>query len=145
MERNESKAPLVLMEQVIMLLVFALVSAVCIQAFALARTTSIRMSDRDHAMNISQTLAETVKACSGNTEEICGQLDGAMDGEQLVFYYDSDWKEVSAAADASFRTTFVPEESDGFCRYGQITVSDTAEDQEIFSMRVAWQGAEANE
>ena len=49
MERNESKAPLVLMEQVIMVLVFALVSAVCIQAFALARTTSLRMTERDHA------------------------------------------------------------------------------------------------
>ena len=61
MERNESKAPLVLMEQVIMVLVFALVSAVCIQAFALARTTSLRMTERDHAMNVSQTLAETVK------------------------------------------------------------------------------------
>ena len=145
MERNESKAPLVLMEQVIMVLVFALVSAVCIQAFALARTTSIRMSDRDHAMNISQTLAETVKAYSGNMEAVCGSLGGEIEGEQLVFYYDSGWESVSKSADASFRAVFAQEEQDGFCRYGQITVSDTAEDQEIFSMRVAWQGAEANE
>lgn len=144
MERSESKAPLVLMEQVIMTLVFALVSAVCVQAFVLARTTSLQMSERDHAVNISQTLAETVKACGGDTEEICAQLGGAVENGQLVFYYDSGWKQVPAA-DASFQAAFAWEESDGFCRYGQITVSDTAGDQEIFSMEVAWQGADADE
>lgn len=145
MERSESKAPLVLMEQVIMALVFALVSAVCVQAFVLARTTSLQMSERDHAVNISQTLAETVKACGGDTEEICGQLGGAMENGQLVFYYDGDWKVVPAAADASFRAAFAWEESAGFCRHGRITVSDTAGEQEIFSMSVAWQGADADE
>ena len=145
MERNESKAPLVLMEQVIMVLVFALVSAVCIQAFALARTTSLRMTERDHAMNVSQTLAETVKACVGDPEAVCKEIGGGIDGEQLFFYYDSDWKEVSTSVDASFRMVFEKEAGDGFCKYGRITVSDTAGEREIFSMRVAWQGAEANE
>ena len=106
MERNESKAPLVLMEQVIMVLVFALVSAVCIQAFALARTTSLRMTERDHAMKVSQTLAETVKACVGDPEAVCKEIGGGIDGEQLFFYYDSDWKVVSTSADASFRMVF---------------------------------------
>lgn len=145
MERNESKAPLVLMEQVIMVLVFALVSAVCIQAFALARTTSLRMTERDHAMNVSQTLAETVKASVGDPEAVCKEIGGGIDGEQLFFYYDSDWKEVSTSADASFRMVFEKEAGDGFCKYGRITVSDTDGEREIFSMRVAWQGAEANE
>ena len=83
MRKSESKAPLVLMEQVIMVLVFALVAAMCIQAFALARSISLRMAERDHAMNISQTLAETVKAYGGSLEEIRGELGGVMDGEQL--------------------------------------------------------------
>ncbi len=144
MEQNESKAPLMLMEQVIMVLVFALVSAVCIRAFALARTTSVRMGDRDHAVNVSQTLAETLKACDGDTEEVCERLGGESDGKRLVFYYDSDWKE-TAASSASFSMTFAQEKSDGFCRYGRITVSDVSDRQEIFSMRVAWQGEEANE
>ena len=145
MERNESKAPLVLMEQVIMVLVFALVSAVCIQAFALARTTSLRMTERDHAMKVRQTLAETVKACVGDPEAVCKEIGGGIDGEQLFFYYDSDWKVVSTSADASFRMVFEKEAGDGFCKYGRITVSDTDGEREIFSMRVAWQGAEANE
>lgn len=144
MEQNESKAPLMLMEQVIMVLVFALVSAVCIQAFALARTTSVQMSDRDHAVNVSQTLAETLKAYHGSTEKVRERLGGESDGERLVFYYDSDWRE-TAEPSASFLMSFGQEESDGFCRYGRITVCDVSDQREIFSMRVAWQGEEANE
>lgn len=144
MEQNESKAPLMLMEQVIMVLVFALVSAVCIQAFALARTTSVQMSDRDHAVNVSQTLAETLKAYHGSIAEVREGLGGESDGDRLVFYYDSDWKE-TAESSVSFLMTFVQEEGDGFCRYGRITVSDVSGQKEIFSMRVAWQGEEANE
>lgn len=144
MEQNESKAPLMLMEQVIMVLVFALVAAICIQAFALARTTSVQMGDRDRAVNVSQILAETVKACGGSMEKVCERLGGEPDGERLVFYYDSGWKE-AAAEHASFSVVFAQEESGGFCRYGRITVSDVSGQQEIFSMRVAWQGEEANE
>lgn len=144
MEQNESKAPLMLMEQVIMVLVFALVSAICIQAFALARTTSVQMGDRDHAVNVSQILAETLKACDGSMEEVCERLGGESDGEQLIFYYDSSWKEAAGSL-ASFSMTFKQDGSDGFCRYGRITVSDVSDHQEIYSMRVAWQGEEANE
>lgn len=143
MRKSESKAPLVLMEQVIMVLVFALVAAMCIQAFALARSISLRMAERDHAMNISQTLAETVKAYGGSLEEIRGELGGVMDGEQLVFYYDDEWNAVPNVEEADFCAVFVTEESEALCRYGSIIVSDAAHEREIFSMRVAWQGAES--
>ena len=145
MRKNESKDPLVLMEQVIMVLVFALAAALCIQAFALARTNSLRITERDHAMNISQTLAETVKAYAGDQKEVCKELGGRIEGKQLVFYYDSDWKEIGEPEDAAYQAVFAEEKSERFCRYGKITVSDTEHDREVFSIRVAWQGEDANE
>lgn len=144
MNRNESKAPLVLMEQVIMVLVFALVAALCIQAFVLSRTLSIRMTDRDHAMNVSQTLAETVKACGGDMEAVCEKLDGKLNGKLLRFFYDDDWN-AAKEADASFVLVFEQEAGEGFCKNGRITVTDASGEQEIFSMIIAWQGAEADE
>ncbi|MDD7643224.1 MAG: hypothetical protein PUK75_12275 [bacterium] len=144
MDRNESKAPLVLMEQVIMVLVFALVAALCIQAFVLARTLSVRMTDRDRAMNVSQTLAETVKACGGDTEEVREKLGGETDGERLLFFYDGEWK-ASDQADASFLMVFEKEEGTGFCKNGRITVSDASGEQEISSLHIAWQGEKADE
>ena len=144
MNRDESKAPLVLMEQVIMVLVFALVAALCIQAFVLSRTLSIGMTDRDHAMNVSQTLAETVKACGGDMEAVCEKLDGEPDGKRLQFFYDDDWN-AAKEADASFVLVFEQEAGEGFCKNGRIAVSDASGAQEIFSMKIAWQGAETDE
>ena len=144
MNRTESKAPLVLMEQVIMVLVFALVAALCIQAFVLARTLSIQMTDRDHAMNVSQTLAETVKAYGGDPERVCETLGGETDGDQMRFFYDADWNE-STETDASFLLVLEQEAGEGFCRNAKVTVTDSSGEREIISMNIAWQGAEAYE
>lgn len=145
MRESESKAPLALMEQVIMVLVFALAAALCIQAFVLARTISIRLTERDHAINLCQTLAETVKAYGGSPEKIIEELGGGMSGEQIVFYYDSDWMPLSEAKKADYRVVFEKEERENSCQYGRITVSDTEKDNEIYSMRIAWQEGEADE
>lgn len=144
MNRNESKAPLILMEQVIMVLVFALVAALCIQAFVLARTLSVRMTDRDRAMNVSQTLAETAKACGGDLEAVREKLGGETDGERLLFFYDSEWK-VSDQADASFLMVFEKEDGAGFCKNGWITVTDISNEKELSSLNIAWQGEKADE
>ncbi len=145
MRENESKAPLALMEQVIMVLVFALAAALCIQAFVLARTISLRLTERDHAVNISQTLAETVKVYGGSAEDVIEELGGEMSGEQLVFYYNSDWEQLSREKKADYRVVFEKTDRDHFCQYGKITVSDTEKDSEIYSLRIAWQEGEENE
>ena len=143
MNKQESKAPLVLMEQVIMVLVFALVAVLCIQAFVLARTLSVRMTDRDRAMNVSQTLAETVKACGGDTEAVREKLGGETDGERLLFFYDSEWK-TSDQADESFLLVFEKEEGAGFCKNGWITVTDISKEKEISSFHIQWQGEKSD-
>lgn len=143
MRKSESKAPLALMEQVIMVLVFALAAALCIQAFVHARNISLHMTERDHAVNIGQTLAETVKAYGGNLEEVCKELGGSVEGKKLVLYYDSEWNTVESSEDAEFRALFQPEDNDNFCQYGRVSVSETDGDREILSLKVAWQGAQS--
>ena len=46
----KSKAPLMLMEQMIMLLVFALAAALCLQAFVKSEQLSSRSENRDRLM-----------------------------------------------------------------------------------------------
>lgn len=46
-----SKAPLALMEQMVMVLVFALAAALCLQAFALADRISRQNAERDQALS----------------------------------------------------------------------------------------------
>ena len=61
----KSKAPLVLMEQIIMLLVFALAAAICLQAFIKADALSSASANRDKAviwLNPQRSLSAAMRA-----------------------------------------------------------------------------------
>ena len=60
------KASLVLMEQLVMLLVFALAAALCLQVFAKAREISGETARRDQAVILARNGAEILKATSGD-------------------------------------------------------------------------------
>ena len=51
----KSKAPLLLMEQMVMLLVFALAAALCLQAFVRSEAMSRESEARDHAAVLCQS------------------------------------------------------------------------------------------
>ena len=58
----KSKAPLLLMEQMIMLLVFSLAAALCLQAFVKSDASSRRIQNRDAAVNLVQNVAEVARS-----------------------------------------------------------------------------------
>ena len=58
----KSKVPLLMMEQLIMVLVFALASALCLRCFALAGEISERTARRGEAVLIAQNAAERLKS-----------------------------------------------------------------------------------
>lgn len=57
----KSRASLVLMEQLLMVLVFALASAVCLQLFVKADSLAQETARRDEAVVIAQNAAELLK------------------------------------------------------------------------------------
>lgn len=61
------KASLLLMEQLVMILVFALAAALCLQVFAKAEEISRETARRDQAVVLAQNAAERLKA-TGNPE-----------------------------------------------------------------------------
>ena len=70
----KSKSPLIMLEQLLMLLVFALAAALCLQAFVLADSQSKTTSRRDSAILEVQRTAETIKYCGGDMEKASGIL-----------------------------------------------------------------------
>lgn len=60
-----SKTPLVLMEQLIMVLVFALAAAICLQVFVYAEQVSQRNEALAEAALLAQSTAEELKESSG--------------------------------------------------------------------------------
>ena len=60
------KASLVLMEQLVMILVFALAAALCLQIFAKAVAISERNAHLDQAVILARNTAELLKATKGD-------------------------------------------------------------------------------
>lgn len=71
-----NRASLVLMEQLVMVLVFALAAALCLQVFVRAEEISLETERRDEAVRIAQNAAQLLKA-GGDEEETEINLSGA--------------------------------------------------------------------
>lgn len=139
MKGGESKAPLVLMEQVIMVVVFALAAALCVQAFVYARGVSLAIADRDHALGITQTLAEQAKATKGDLKTMSGTVGGIYVNDSLIHYYDSEWNMVDGKKQAAYEIVLEKDVKVHECQHATITSHKLTEEKPIFSMKIAWQ------
>ncbi len=70
----KSKASLFLMEQLVMVLVFALSAALCLQVFVKAGELSDQTARRDEAVIIARNAAEMLKA-SGDAQMVINAID----------------------------------------------------------------------
>ena len=109
----KSKASLSLMEQLVMLLVFALAASLCMGVFAHADRISRQTARRDEAVLIAQNAAETLKSTA--------------DPERAKAFETGD-----------FTLKILPEESgiSGLC---QAKIVVFYEEEEIFTLQTGWQ------
>ena len=91
----KSKAPLALIEQIIMVLVFGLAAALCVQAFAFSGQSSRRNEARDRAVLEVQNVAETLKYCGGTVEQAqskaAERIGGSVQQGTWQIGYDENW------------------------------------------------------
>lgn len=129
MTGNErSKAPLALMEQIIMILVFALASAVCLQAFVYADRLS-RNGEQSHtAMTKAQQVAEYCKANRGDLDKVCQVLAAERTKDGLTAAYPEEEMVLS----------LVLTEDTAYVQKATVSVDDQ-EGKEIYSIEIAWQ------
>lgn len=128
MSYERSKAPLALMEQIIMILVFALTAAVCLQTFVYSNTLSKRGENENLAAAHAQEVVEYCKSLSGDLDQVCSSLSGERTENGLKVYYEDDKMTVNLSI------------TDSTQWLERATVSVELEDgQEIFSLDTAWQ------
>lgn len=109
-----SKASLFLMEQLVMLLVFALAAALCLNVFVRANEISLQTARRDEAVRMAQNAAEMLK--SGKNPEL---LQETAENNGLTLQIVEETSEI-----------------EGLCQ-AKITVF--YENSEIFSLQTGWQ------
>ena len=98
---GHSRTTLFLMEQLIVITVFAVCAAICTAILVQAYLTANHARDINHALIAAKNGAEVYRAL-GNLEETAAALGGrAYGAEKVAVYYNPDWK-VSAQSEAAY-------------------------------------------
>lgn len=144
MRTEKNKSPLVLMEQVIMIVVFALATAICVKMFAQAGLMSKRLCATDRAVALCQTAAELLKAEQGNYEavvyELTGQqTSGTVTARELKVYYKEDWRPAEAADGAEYVLCVTEEAPEGNVVKGNVQVLSVKDKTLLFGLPVSRQ------
>ena len=134
-----SKAPLVLIEQLLMVLVLALAAAVCVRSFALADRLSEQSQAMDQAVIAAENAAEVLKSCRGNYKEAADRLGGTWDGSALGVGYDKDWKVTDS--DWCYLIVAQPVECDSPLLGSAEVLAYTKAGECLYGLPSAWQEA----
>ena len=115
----KNKTSLLLMEQLVMVLVFALAAALCLTAFVKADQISRETVQRDEAVLLAQNAAQVLKATSGDADRAARMLE-------------------ADAAAAGYRLEIQRTES-GLDLLGQAEIRVWLEEELLFTLRTGWQ------
>ena len=134
-----SRTPLVLMEQMVMLLVFALAAALCLQVFVQSNNISTDEQSLCRAAFVCQSAAETIRSRGGDADHALSEaaelLGGRYEGGRLFVEYDEDWN-AAPGGPCLLTAASVPSETEGL-HMALVTAQRGGET--IFEISVAWQ------
>ncbi len=140
-----SKAPLAMMEQAVMVLVFALAAVLCLRVFVWSDRTSELGAAKDMAVIKAQSAAEIIKneGKSGGSEAevlkaVAERLGGTYSDGRLTVGYLSDWQ---AASDSEpvYNLSVAPASFSGE-RLSAVHIEVTERSGELlFELDAAWQ------
>jgi len=105
---SRSKSTLFLIEQLIVVAVFAISAAACVRILTAAYYTATESRDISNAIHVAESGAECFKSVDGNIDRAAAILGGTTHGTGgaaiAVVYYDKGWQ-VSQESDAHYRLT----------------------------------------
>ena len=135
----KNKAPLALMEQLVMLLVFALAAALCLRMFVMSDRKSLDYEAQDYAVLEVQNAAETVKMNYGDLTACAELYGGELRGDRWVLGYDSQWNRENPE-DGAYRVVVTPLAAEDLLGMAEVSAQD-ADGERIFTVTVCWQEA----
>lgn len=130
------KSTLSLIEQTVMLLVFALAAVLCLQCFLWADETASELSQQDQALILAQNASEAVKASSGDlgrAAELCG---GVATTDSWVILYDENW---AITDDMHTYTLRVQPQETSLPYLGRASVQVLRGETSLAQLEVCWQ------
>lgn len=139
---TKNKATLALIEQIIMVLVFALAAAVCLNCFVWADSASAQLTARDQAVLAVENAAEAIQNQRGDFAAAALLLPKADGGkDHLLQRFDADWQPLAdndTAEEAYVLQAQRTGSADAYLGRAWVVVS-RAGGEEIFAVEIAWQ------
>ena len=137
-----SQTPLTLIEQTVMLLVFALAAVLCLQVFVWSQNASVESRSIDQASLQAQNAAEILKSCRGDYERAAEIGRWTQTEGGWTVGYDEDWKETDQSP--AFTVTIAEQKSSQpLLGLAEVKVTE-AEGEALFSLPVCWQEVSAH-
>ena len=134
----KNKIPLALLEQVIMILVFSLTAAFCLQGFVLSDRISRQQEMQTNAVLIAQNTAETLKNTFGDFSESASRLGGTELNQVWTIPFDASWQPSLSLDTATYVLEVTKLDSDlpnlGIARIQVLHAEDI-----LFEITTAWQ------
>ena len=115
----KNRTSLALMEQLVMVLVFALAAALCLNVFVKADEISRMIAYRDEAVLIAQNAAEMLQATSGDAQQAAELLGPTAAEKGLRLVIEQTDSGVPLLGKAEIRVYF--------------------EEEELFNLQTGWQ------
>ena len=127
-----------LLEQITMIVIFAVAATICVQIFFRSNTISEQRQALDQATLVAQNASETLKYAGGDFSQVASLLSGTSDENSVTVFYNDDWVQTEQEDLATFQL-FIEEQPCDIPQLGKATVSVKHHDKVIFLITVAWQ------
>ena len=136
---GRSKSTLFLMEQLVVIAVFAICAAVCVYILVISHLMTVDSVDTRNALLVAESAAESYKAFNGDTGRVAEVLFdnnlGQFFPDGVVVYYCSDWRPASEAL-AAFVLRLEKGDVVSSVQLADITVSRILTDDELVNLTV---------
>jgi len=136
--RGQSRSTLFLMEQIIVIAVFAFCAAVCVYILVASHGMSVDAVDTKNALLVAESAAESFKAFSGEMEQVGSVLGNnySYQNDVLTVFYDDSWQ-TTLATEASFVLTLEKVESTSSLSIAEAIIIRLHDESELIALPVA--------
>ena len=125
-----SKAPLILIEMLIMLTVFAFTAGLCSKAFVYSSNQADESYMRDAAVRHAENAVQIIKSCGGDMGEAAKLLGAEGHADGFAIQITEDSAVLTLTADKK-------DDANEYLGTAKIAVTDE-EEREIFSLDACW-------
>lgn len=134
----KSKAPLALMEQLLMILFFALATSVAIRVFVYADQLSMEKAHRDEALIQGRTVAEVYKNARGDMDTMLARYGGTYAGRVWTTYWTDAWEPCEQGEESYALVVEEVQDADPYLRMSRISAVH-GDGTLLYTFPVAWQ------